>query len=137
MSFLGEVFEEALRVLSDFGPELRQVLWLTLLVSGAATLIGVVVGVPAGVWLGLDRFRGRGLLLTLVTGYVKVAKNVVVGLDLSHTVLWTVTTLHNRGWVFYTFIGSGHCRFMCSWATTDEDIHALTNDIREVMKAPE
>lgn len=66
VSFLGEVFEEALRVLSDFGPELRQVLWLTLLVSGAATLIGVVVGVPAGVWLGLDRFRGRGLLLTLV-----------------------------------------------------------------------
>ena len=47
-----------------------------------------------------------------------------------------VTTLHNRGWVFYTFIGSGHCRFMCSWATTDEDISALSNDIREVMQAP-
>jgi threonine aldolase len=46
-----------------------------------------------------------------------------------------VTTLHNRGWVFYTFIGSGHCRFMCSWATTDEDISALSNDIREVMQA--
>ena len=47
-----------------------------------------------------------------------------------------VATLHNRGWVFYTFIGSGHCRFMCSWATTDEDISALSNDIREVMQAP-
>jgi threonine aldolase len=47
-----------------------------------------------------------------------------------------VITLHNRGWVFYTFIGSGHCRFMCSWATTDEDISALSNDIREVMQAP-
>lgn len=46
-----------------------------------------------------------------------------------------VATLHNRGWVFYTFIGSGHCRFMCSWATTDEDISALSNDIREVMQA--
>jgi len=46
-----------------------------------------------------------------------------------------VTTLHNMGWVFYTFIGSGHCRFMCSWATTDEDISALSNDIREVMQA--
>jgi threonine aldolase len=46
-----------------------------------------------------------------------------------------VTTLHNRGWVFYTFIGSGHCRFMCSWATTDADISALSNDIREVMQA--
>ena len=46
-----------------------------------------------------------------------------------------VTTLHNRGWVYSTFIGSGHCRFMCSWATTDEDISALSNDIREVMQA--
>jgi threonine aldolase len=44
-----------------------------------------------------------------------------------------VATLHKKGWVFYTFIGSGHCRFMCSWATTDEDIESLTHDIREVM----
>ena len=48
-----------------------------------------------------------------------------------------IAALRQRGWVFYTFIGSGHCRFMCSWATTDEDIFALANDIREVMKAPE
>ena len=41
-------------------------MWLTLLVSGLATLIGVVLGVPFGMWLGLDRFRGRGLLLTVV-----------------------------------------------------------------------
>lgn len=44
-----------------------------------------------------------------------------------------VTVLRNRGWVFYTFIGSGHCRFMCSWATTEADITSLTNDIREIM----
>ena len=66
MSFLGDVLREALSVLSNFGPELRQVLWLTLIVSGLATLIGVALGVPFGMWLGLDRFRGRGLLLTLV-----------------------------------------------------------------------
>ncbi len=41
--------------------------------------------------------------------------------------------LHNKGWVFYTFIGSGHCRFMCSWATTDADIEALAKDVSEVM----
>jgi threonine aldolase len=44
-----------------------------------------------------------------------------------------VATLHQKGWIFYTFIGSGHCRFMCSWATTDEDIESLTHDIREIM----
>ena len=46
----------------------------------------------------------------------------------------TVSALRNRGWVFYTFIGSGHCRFMCSWATTEADIVSLTNDIQEIMR---
>jgi threonine aldolase len=44
-----------------------------------------------------------------------------------------IAALHKKGWVFYTFIGSGNCRFMCSWATTDEDIKLLTHDIREVL----
>ena len=66
MSFLSDVVGEALRVLGDFGPDLREVLWLTLLVSGVATVIGVAIGVPFGLWLGLEKFRGRGLLLTFV-----------------------------------------------------------------------
>jgi threonine aldolase len=45
----------------------------------------------------------------------------------------TIAALRRRGWVFYTFIGSGHCRFMCSWATTDEDISSLVYDIQEIM----
>ena len=44
----------------------------------------------------------------------------------------TITALRDKGWVFYTFIGSGHCRFMCSWATTEADITSLTNDIQEI-----
>jgi threonine aldolase len=44
----------------------------------------------------------------------------------------TIAALRSRGWVFYTFIGSGHCRFMCSWATTDEDISSLVNDLQEI-----
>jgi threonine aldolase len=40
--------------------------------------------------------------------------------------------LRSRGWRFYTFIGSGGARFMCSWDTTDEDIDALTRDVREL-----
>ena len=45
----------------------------------------------------------------------------------------TITALRNNGWVFYTFIGSGHCRFMCSWATTEADIEALTSDIQKYL----
>jgi threonine aldolase len=40
--------------------------------------------------------------------------------------------LRGRGWRFYDFIGSGGCRFMCSWATTDADIDALLDDARRL-----
>lgn len=66
MDFLWDVVREALEVLSAFGGELREVLWLTLLVSGVATAIGVLVGVPFGAGLGMGRFRGRGILTALV-----------------------------------------------------------------------
>ena len=66
MSFIGDVLSQALQLLSQFGAELREVLWLTLMVSLAATAIGVVVGVPLGTALGLGRFRGRTPLLVAV-----------------------------------------------------------------------
>lgn len=66
MGFLTDVVGEAFRYVADFGPELREILVLTLVVAGLATAIGVVLGVPFGVWLGLSRFRGRGLLMALV-----------------------------------------------------------------------
>lgn len=41
--------------------------------------------------------------------------------------------LRARGWRFYTFIGEGGARFMCSWATTNADIAALVADMRAVL----
>ena len=38
--------------------------------------------------------------------------------------------LRERGWLFYTFIGSGQARFMCSWSTREEDVAALVADLR-------
>jgi tungstate transport system permease protein len=66
MGFLGDVLGDAIGYVAEFGPELRAILALTLVVAGLATLIGVILGVPFGVWLGLGRFRGRGLLLAVV-----------------------------------------------------------------------
>ena len=40
--------------------------------------------------------------------------------------------LRERGWRFYTFIGAGGARLMCSWDTTDADVDALLADIREL-----
>ena len=38
--------------------------------------------------------------------------------------------LAERGWRYYTFIGLGSARFMCSWATTAAEVDALLGDVR-------
>lgn len=46
-----------------------------------------------------------------------------------------VERLHSRGWHFYSFIGTGSARFMCSWATTPQDVEDLASDVAAVMQA--
>ncbi|HEX8913691.1 MAG TPA: low specificity L-threonine aldolase, partial [Humisphaera sp.] len=46
-----------------------------------------------------------------------------------------IAELHRRGWKFYTFIGQGGCRFMCSWDTTEADVRALAADMADVLGA--
>jgi threonine aldolase len=41
-----------------------------------------------------------------------------------------VQALHQRGWLFYMFIGQGGCRLMCSWDTTEADLDAFVADVR-------
>ncbi|MCC6931801.1 MAG: low specificity L-threonine aldolase [Deltaproteobacteria bacterium] len=36
------------------------------------------------------------------------------------------------GWHFYTFIGSGGARLMCSWATKEEDVESFVEDLKAV-----
>jgi threonine aldolase len=40
-----------------------------------------------------------------------------------------IDALRDRGWRFYTFIGSGSARFMCSWQTSPDEVDALATDI--------
>jgi threonine aldolase len=46
-----------------------------------------------------------------------------------------VTALHKKGWKFYSFIGEGGCRFMCSWDTSEADVDAFAADIKAEMLA--
>ncbi|MDI9736087.1 threonine aldolase family protein, partial [Stutzerimonas stutzeri] len=41
--------------------------------------------------------------------------------------------LKHRGWLFYTFIGVGGARFMCSWDTSEARVRQLADDIRTVV----
>lgn len=42
--------------------------------------------------------------------------------------------LRQRGWIFYDFIGSGGCRFMCAWDHTLEDVERLVGDMRDATE---
>ena len=44
-----------------------------------------------------------------------------------------IEALRAKGWLFYTFIGAGGCRFMCTWDTTPDDVDALASDLRAVL----
>jgi tungstate transport system permease protein len=59
--------------------ELLEILGMSLLVSGAAVAISMLLGVPLGIWMGLHRFPGRRFLVTLVNTGMGVPP-VVVGL---------------------------------------------------------
>lgn len=41
--------------------------------------------------------------------------------------LWT------KGWMFYTFIGAGGCRLMCSWDTRTDDVDAFISDLKQLL----
>jgi ABC-type tungstate transport system substrate-binding protein len=66
MGFILDVLEDGVRYLIEFGPDLRAIIVLTLVVSLSATIIGASIGVPIGIWLGQARFRGRWVVVTIV-----------------------------------------------------------------------
>ncbi|HEY5674090.1 MAG TPA: low specificity L-threonine aldolase [Malonomonas sp.] len=45
-----------------------------------------------------------------------------------------IEALHADGWHFYTFIGSGHARFMCSWQSSENEISFFGERLRELAK---
>lgn len=81
MEFIGEVLSDAWSALTDFGPDLAEVLGLTLFLSLTATAIGVLLGVPLGASIALARFRGQRVVRTLVNVGMGIPP-VLVGLVL-------------------------------------------------------
>jgi threonine aldolase len=44
-----------------------------------------------------------------------------------------IEILKAKHWQFYTFIGGGGVRFMCSWNTTQSRINQLVDDIKSAI----
>src|SRR5674476_1288159 len=79
------------------GGDLLEITLLSLAVSGVATALSLLIGLPLGTWLALSRFRSRGLMLSVVNTGMALPP-VVVGLFVAFT-LWRSGPLgeHHRG----------------------------------------
>jgi tungstate transport system permease protein len=90
---------QALGLLLGGDREILGVLWLSLQVSSAATLIALLLGIPAGAALALARFPGRTLVVSAVNTGMGLPP-VVVGLFVT-ILLWRSGPL--GGWeILYT-----------------------------------
>jgi tungstate transport system permease protein len=83
---VGEGLQRAAALVATADPEVMGVTWLSLRVSGAATLLALAVGLPFGTAVALLRFPGRRLLVALINTGMGLPP-VVVGLGVS-LLLW-------------------------------------------------
>ena len=79
MGYLGESLLTALELIINLDREVRATAWVSLYTSSCAIVIAALLGVPTGLWLGLNRFRGRQILLALLNTLMALP-TVVVGL---------------------------------------------------------
>lgn len=79
MELLFEGFKRALEILFSLDPEVFEITWLTIKISGSATLIALLLGLPLGIALALYHFPGRKILVSLINTGMGLPP-VVVGL---------------------------------------------------------
>jgi tungstate transport system permease protein len=99
VGFIWEGLQQAVYLLLSGNEEVWGITILSLRISGLATLISLVIGLPGGTYLALRRFRGRSFSLSLINTGMALPP-VVVGLFVS-IFLWRSGPL--GGWrLMYT-----------------------------------
>lgn len=78
--------------------DLVEITLLSLAVSGAATLVSLLIGLPIGTWLALTRFRSRHLALSVVNTGMALPP-VVAGLFIA-LLLWRSGILGGLGLMY-------------------------------------
>ena len=79
MDIIVEGIRQAFLLLFSLDPEVLGITWLSLKISGAATIISMVIGISVGTTIALTRFPGRRLVVTLINTGMGLPP-VVVGL---------------------------------------------------------
>jgi len=79
LDFLGKALWSALGLIVSLDPEVYFIVWTSLQVAGSATVLASIVGVPLGLLIALNRFRGKSAVL-VVLNTLMALPTVVVGL---------------------------------------------------------
>jgi threonine aldolase len=90
-----------------------------------------------GAWLR-HASHSNGMAKRLESGIRKVSSVKIVHPVQTNVVFAKIPDkmvegMHERGWKFYTHVGSeGEARLMCSWDTTAEDVDEFTADLADL-----
>lgn len=98
MDLFWQGIRQALELLFNLDPEVVEITLLSLRLSGIATILSLLIGIPFGTMLALYRFRGRNFLLSLVNTGMGLPP-VVVGLIIS-ILLWRSGPLGDLQWIY-------------------------------------
>ena len=91
-------FARAWQLLVQLDPKLVEIVTRSLIVSGSSTALACAIGLAGGAWLGVARFRGRGVVLTALNTSLALP-SVVVGLVV-YLLLSRSGPLGFLGWLF-------------------------------------
>ena len=66
MGYLSESFISAIELIISLDGEVLTTVWTSLYTSSCAIILASMLGIPVGLWIGIGRFPGRRLLITLL-----------------------------------------------------------------------
>jgi tungstate transport system permease protein len=79
LDFLLDSLIQALQLILSYNPEVYHTVWTSLYVSSIAIILGSLLGVPAGLIIGICQFPGKRTVITLLNTLMALP-TVVVGL---------------------------------------------------------
>ncbi|MCK4502246.1 MAG: ABC transporter permease, partial [Desulfuromonadales bacterium] len=79
MDYLYNSLLAAIKLIVGCDSDVLITVWISLYTSTIAIVLAALFGIPFGLWLGISRFRGRQLLVTLLNTLMALP-TVVVGL---------------------------------------------------------
>jgi tungstate transport system permease protein len=98
VELIADGIRDAWRLFWSGDREVLEIMWLSLQISGLATLISLVFGLPLGTWLALGAFPSRRFWLSAVNTGMALPP-VVVGLAVS-LMLWRSGPLGELEWIY-------------------------------------